>query len=191
MKIYTKTGDKGQTGLIGGRVAKDDIRVEVYGTVDELNSFIGKAMTELDEATFADILNDLHAIQHELFDCGGDLANVMKEPQFKLTEAPITVLEERIDVLVDEAPPLEKFILPGGFPAAATLHIARTITRRAERQMVSLVATTEGVNDVVLRYLNRLSDYFFAAARVVNFRAGVEDVEYARGGKVFHTKKGE
>ena len=191
MKIYTKTGDKGQTGLIGGRVAKDDIRVEVYGTVDELNSFIGKAMTELDEATFADILNDLHAIQHELFDCGGDLANVMKEPQFKLTEAPITVLEERIDVLVDEAPPLEKFILPGGSPAAATLHIARTITRRAERQMVSLVATTEGVNDVVLRYLNRLSDYFFAAARVVNFRAGVEDVEYARGGKVFHTKKGE
>ncbi|OCS83345.1 cob(I)yrinic acid a,c-diamide adenosyltransferase [Caryophanon tenue] len=191
MKIYTKTGDKGQTGLIGGRVAKDDIRVEVYGTVDELNSFIGKAMTELDEATFADILNDLHAIQHELFDCGGDLANVMKEPQFKLTEAPITVLEERIDVLVDEAPPLEKFILPGGSPAAATLHIARTITRRAERQMVSLVATTEGVNDVVLRYLNRLSDYFFAAARVVNFRAGVEDIEYARGGKVFHTKKGE
>lgn len=191
MKIYTKTGDAGKTGLIGGRVAKDDIRVEVYGTVDELNSFVGKAMTELDEETYADILNDLHAIQHELFDCGGDLANVMKEPQFKLTEEPITVLEERIDVLVDEAPPLEKFVLPGGTPAAATLHIARTVTRRAERQMVTLTSETEGVNIVVQKYLNRLSDYFFAAARVVNFRANVADVEYARGGKVFHTKKGE
>lgn len=191
LKIYTKTGDAGKTGLIGGRAAKDDIRVEVYGTVDELNSFVGKAMTELDEETYADILNDLHAIQHELFDCGGDLANVMKEPQFKLTEEPITVLENRIDALVEEAPPLEKFVLPGGTPAAATLHIARTVTRRAERQMVTLTTEVEGVNVVVQKYLNRLSDYFFAAARVVNFRAGVQDVEYARGGKVFHTKKNE
>lgn len=191
MKIYTKTGDAGKTGLIGGRVAKDNIRVEVYGTIDELNSFVGKAMTELEAEKFGDILEDLHAIQHELFDCGGDLANVMKEPQFKLTEEPITVLEQRIDALVDEAPALEKFVLPGGTPAAATLHIARTITRRAERQMVTLTTEVEGVNVVVQKYLNRLSDYFFAAARVANCRLGVEDVEYARGGKVFHTKKGE
>src|SRR5690606_32702577 len=100
MKIYTKTGDKGTTSLIGGRVAKDDLRVEAYGTIDELNSFIGKAMTELDGEKFADILTDLETIQNELFDGGGDLANVMKERHYKLDEEPVTVLENRIDKLM-------------------------------------------------------------------------------------------
>ena len=188
MKLYTKTGDKGETSIIGGRVDKDSMRVETYGTVDELNSFIGKAITELDAQLFADIVADLQTIQHELFDCGGDLANVMKERVYKMWEEPIAVLESRIDALSDEAPPLERFILPGGTPAAATLHIARTVTRRAERQMVTLMKTTEDVPTIIQVYLNRLSDYLFAAARVVNARAGVRDIEYIRSEKVFKVK---
>ena len=135
MKLYTKTGDKGKTSLMGGRVSKDDLRVEAYGTIDELNSYIGKAVTELDPAVFKDLLEDLETIQHELFDCGGDLANVMKERKYTLQESSIEALEKRIDALSDEAPPLKRFILPGGTPAAATLHIARTVTRRAERRV--------------------------------------------------------
>lgn len=185
MKLYTKTGDKGKTSIIGGRVDKDNLRVETYGTIDELNSFIGKAVSELDRELFKDILSDLEAIQHELFDGGGDLANVMKERHYKLTEAPIEAMEARIDVLTEEAPPLERFILPGGAPAAATLHIARTVARRAERQMVTLMKEIEDVPAVVQKYLNRLSDYLFAAARVVNARLNVADVEYVRSAKVF------
>lgn len=185
VKLYTKTGDTGKTSIIGGRVDKDHVRVEAYGTIDELNSIIGKAMTELDKKLFEDILQDLEAIQHELFDGGGDLANVMKERHYKLAEAPIAVLEERIDKLSEEAPPLKRFILPGGSPAAATLHMARTVARRAERQTVTLMREIEDVSPVVQKYLNRLSDYLFAAARVVNFRLGLTDIEYIRGSDVF------
>ena len=185
MRIYTRTGDKGQTGLIGARADKDDARVEAYGTIDEANSFIGKALTELDPEIYADLLADLEAIQNELFDCGGDLADVRKEPQYKMTEQPVAILESRIDDLMDEPPLLERFILPGGSPAAATLHIARTITRRAERQTVTLMKKGEDFPPVVQRYLNRLSDYLFAAARVANSRAGVPDNEYVRSAKVF------
>lgn len=185
MKLYTKTGDKGKTSLMGGRVSKDDLRVEAYGTIDELNSFIGKAITELDQQKFKDILADLEAIQHELFDCGGDLANVMKERKYKLQEVSIETLEKRIDVLTEEVPPLKRFILPGGTTAAATLHIARTVTRRAERRVVTLMNEVEDVPAIVQKYLNRLSDYFFAVARVVNFRLNVNDVEYIRSGDVF------
>lgn len=187
MKIYTRTGDKGTTALIGGRVAKDDLRVEAYGTIDELNSFVGKAMTELDTEKFSDILTDLETIQNELFDGGGDLANVMKERHYKLDEEPITVLEERIDKLMEEAPALERFILPGGSPAAATLHIARTVTRRAERVTVTLMNAADDVSPIVVRYLNRLSDYLFVAARIVNARLGIPDNEYIRSAKVFRT----
>ena len=185
MKIYTKTGDKGQTSLIGARTDKDAPRVEAYGTIDEVNSFIGKAMTELAPETYADLMVDLEEIQNELFDCGGDLADVRKEPNFKMTEEPVEVLEKRIDELMEEPPLLERFILPGGTPAAATLHIARTITRRAERQTVTLMRAGEEFPPVVQRYLNRLSDYLFAASRVVNSRAGVPDNEYVRSAKVF------
>lgn len=187
MKIYTKTGDKGKTSLIGGRVDKDDLRVEAYGTIDELNSFVGKAMTELDASIFEDVLEDLETIQNELFDGGGDLSNVMKERHYKLTEQPIEVLEQRIDKLMEEAPPLERFILPGGTPAAASLHIARTVTRRAERQTVTLMKAEEDVSPVVVRYLNRLSDYLFVAARIANSRVHVPDNEYVRSAKVFRT----
>lgn len=191
MKIYTKQGDKGKTNLIGGRVRKDDLRVEAYGTIDELNAFVGKAMTELEQETFEDILVDLETIQNELFDGGGDLSNVMEGRQYKLTEEAVEVLEARIDTLMDEAPPLERFILPGGSPASATLHICRTITRRAERRTVTLLNEEEDVPTIVVRYLNRLSDYLFVAARIVNARLSIPDNEYVRSAKVFHTEKKE
>jgi cob(I)alamin adenosyltransferase len=189
MKIYTRTGDKGQTSVIGGRLDKDDIRVESYGTVDEVNSYIGLAVTELDPAIFKDILADLEKIQHELFDCGGDLATVSDKAPQKLTDETITYLEERIDAFILEAPELEKFILPGGSKAAATIHIARTVTRRAERLVVSLIKSGAAVSPLSLQYLNRLSDYFFAVARVINFRLGVKDVEYIRSANVFRGGK--
>src|SRR5690606_5538198 len=141
MRLYTKSGDKGKTSLIGGRVEKDNIRVEAYGTIDEANSFIGKAVAELkeQEKLFADIIQDLEKIQHELFDCGTELSNVTEKRPYTLTEEPIEYMEKRIDEMIDEAPKLERFILPGGAQAAATLHLARTVTRRAERQIVSLM----------------------------------------------------
>jgi len=185
LKIYTKTGDKGQTSIIGGRVDKDDIRVEAYGTIDEVNSFVGQAIAELDSKLFADVITDLEKIQHELFDCGGDLANVMENRTPKLTEEAIQYIEKRIDVYAEEAPAIERFILPGGTKASATIHIARTITRRAERLIVSLMKADPTSPAVCLQYINRLSDYFFALARVLNFRAGVKDVEYVRSAKVF------
>ena len=146
-------------------------------------------MTELDPEKFADLLTDLEAVQNELFDGGGDLSNVMKERHYKLSEEPIAVLEERIDVLMDEVPPLEKFILPGGSPAAASLHIARTVTRRAERKTVTLMKEQDDVSPIVARYLNRLSDYFFVAARIANSRIDIADNEYVRSAKVFRTAK--
>lgn len=192
MRIYTKTGDKGETSIIGGRVSKDDIRVEAYGTVDELNSFVGLAVAQLAGEQFADIKEDLEKIQHELFDCGGDLASISKRREWKLTEEAIAYLEERIDVFMEETPDLERFILPGGTEAAATVHLARTVTRRAERLVVTLVKTNEDIPELPLKYLNRLSDYFFALARVINYRSDVADVEYVRSAKVFRTtKKGE
>lgn len=185
MKIYTRTGDKGQTSVIGGRLDKDDIRVEAYGTIDEVNSFIGLAAAELDASMFQDILADLEKIQHELFDCGGDLATVSEKAPQKLTDEAVTYLEERIDAFIDEAPELEKFILPGGSKAAAIIHIARTVSRRAERLVVSLIKSGAAVSPLSLQYVNRLSDYFFAAARVINYRLGVKDVEYIRSANVF------
>lgn len=189
MKIYTRTGDKGQTSVIGGRLDKNDIRVESYGTVDEVNSYIGLAVTELDPAIFQDVLADLEKIQHELFDCGGDLATISEKAPKKLTDETITYLEERIDAFIAEAPELERFILPGGSKAAATIHIARTVTRRAERLVVALIKSDATISPLALQYLNRLSDYLFAVARVINFRLGVPDVEYARSANVFRGGK--
>ncbi|MEC1005605.1 cob(I)yrinic acid a,c-diamide adenosyltransferase [Bacillus subtilis] len=188
MKLYTKTGDKGQTGLVGGRTDKDSLRVESYGTIDELNSFIGLALAELSvQPGFEDLTAELLTIQHELFDCGGDLAIVTERKDYKLTEESVSFLETRIDAYTAEAPELKKFILPGGSKCASLLHIARTITRRAERRVVALMKSEE-IHETVLRYLNRLSDYFFAAARVVNARSGIGDVEYERSAIVFRDR---
>ncbi|URT71167.1 cob(I)yrinic acid a,c-diamide adenosyltransferase [Cytobacillus firmus] len=189
MKLYTRTGDEGKTSIIGGRVEKDDVRVEAYGTVDEVNCFVGQAMTQLDPAIFQDVLEDLEKIQHELFDCGGDLANVTKKRELKLTKDSVDYLETKIDRLIEEAPKLERFILPGGAPASASIHIARTVTRRAERLVVSLKKADPDTSAVALKFLNRLSDYFFALARVINFRLNQNDVEYVRSANVFREGK--
>ncbi|SFJ46463.1 cob(I)yrinic acid a,c-diamide adenosyltransferase [Thermoflavimicrobium dichotomicum] len=184
MKIYTRTGDEGKTGVIGGRIEKDDVRVEAYGTIDELNALIGEAMIRMNAQVYADLLTDLTEIQHELFDAGGDLAQVGKNRKYKVTRDMVTRLEELIDKYDAECPPIQRFILPGGSPVSAALHMCRVVARRAERCVVTLTREQE-TNDEVRRYLNRLSDFFFVAARVANVRAGVPDVEYKRGGQVF------
>ncbi|BCJ88564.1 cob(I)yrinic acid a,c-diamide adenosyltransferase [Effusibacillus dendaii] len=188
MKIYTRTGDKGMTGVIGGRVRKDSIRVEAYGTVDELNSFVGQAIVLMDRSKYQDMIADLTEIQHELFDAGGDLAYV-KAPEgsqitYKINADMVTRLEQWIDRYDAECPPIKRFVLPGGSPVSAALHVCRTVARRAERRVVTL-AEEEPINQEVRRYLNRLSDFFFAVARTANVREGMGDVEYKRGGEVF------
>lgn len=188
MKIYTKTGDAGQTGVIGGRVSKDDARVEAYGTVDELNCFVGQAMSFMDKSKYADLLADLLEVQHELFDCGHDLALLRKElREYKVSAAMVDHLEACIDKYDAETPDITRFILPGGSAASSALHVCRTVCRRAERRVVTLAKEHE-INDEVRRYLNRLSDLFFTVARTANFREGVEDVSYARSAEVFRHK---
>lgn len=187
MRLYTRTGDEGKTSLVGGRVDKDDLRVNAYGTVDEVNCFVGQAMTLLQAEKFEDIYSELERIQHELFDCGSDLATINEKRTYKVTDEMVLTLEQQIDKYINEAPPIQRFILPGGSPQSAALHIARTTTRRAERNIVSLLKQ-EPINKVVLKYINRLSDYFFAIARVVNARLGMPDVEYERSALVFRGK---
>src|SRR5699024_3867231 len=159
---------------------KDDIRIEAYGTLDEANSLVGKAVAELDKELFKAILDDLEKIQHELFDCGSDRAYITDTHQYKLSEELVAYLEEKKDEYINEAPKLEYFILPGGSSPAASIHIASTVTRRAERLIVSLMKAQDGIPEIVLRYVNRVSDYFFAIARVINARLHVSDVEYIR-----------
>lgn len=177
MKIYTKTGDDGSTGVFGGpRVAKDDPRIEAYGTVDELNAALGLARSA---ALPADLDALVDRMQHELFDLGAELAT--PDPaKFNLRilgPTQITALESAIDEFEAQLPKLQQFILPGGSPAAAQLHAARTICRRAERRIVSL-AGLEPIASELIVYLNRLSDLLFVLARVANARAGRGDVAW-------------
>lgn len=186
MKLYTRTGDEGKTSAIGGRIGKDDKRVEAYGSVDELNAFVGQAVCTLTGLSFDDLRDELIRIQHELFDCGGDLAYLAESAAaaWKVTDAYAERLEPIIDRYDGEAPEIRRFILPGGSAEAAALHVCRTVCRRAERRVVALAAEQEA-NPAVLRYLNRLSDFFFAASRAANARLGKSDVEYIRGAEVF------
>jgi cob(I)alamin adenosyltransferase len=179
LKIYTKTGDQGTTGLLGsGRVPKDDLRIEAYGTIDELNAVLGQVRAlGLDPAA-----DDLAAhLQDELFVLGSALADPDPAGRFHnaIGDGHVGRLEEAIDVMDSELTPLRAFILPGGSPAAAGLHLARTICRRAERVVVRLARHPgSSVPSAVLVYLNRLSDLLFVLARVVNQRAGVADVPW-------------
>ena len=176
-KIYTRTGDKGTTGLgDGSRVDKDHLRVETYGTVDELNSLVGLVLTnEMDETMRA----CLTRTQHELFDLGGELCM----PGYTLVPAAyVDQLEADLDHFNRDLPPLKDFILPGGSEAAARCHLARTVCRRAERLMVSL-AKIEDINEVSLRYLNRLSDLLFVIARVLARANGGQEVVWVHGDK--------
>lgn len=175
MKIYTKSGDKGETSLIyGDRVPKNAPRVEAYGTCDEANSFIGLGKSYLDEAENWKLLKkSLHIVQTKLFHIGAELATPTgKKVSWPITEEDVLFLELEIDRMDAELPPLTNFILPGGHPAAAALHSARTVARRAERCVLSI---NESVNPITIKYLNRLSDYLFVAARWVNKEAQIKE----------------
>lgn len=181
MKIYTRTGDKGDTGLFGGgRVPKNHPRVDAYGDVDELNAAIGLAMAVQPLPRIDDVLAP---IQHDLFAIGALLATPDIEKMRRhldkanLGETRIAELERAIDDGDDELEPLKAFIMPGGTPKAAALHVARTVCRRAERKVVGL-ATEDEIPSVVVIYLNRLSDLLFTLARVVNHRAGGNEVQW-------------
>jgi len=180
MKIYTRRGDRGETDLFGsGRVAKDHVRVEAYGAVDELNAALGLCAAA---SAQPDVRALVEQLQRGLFALGAYLAT--PDPRHREAsatrppdDAEIAALEQRIDAFEQELPPLKRFVLPGGTPAAAALHLARTVCRRAERAAVSL-DRTERLGADALRYLNRLSDLLFVMARVENRRAGMADVEW-------------
>lgn len=166
-RVVTRTGDGGKTALIGGeRVSKGSLRVDSYGEVDELNSCLGLAVAWLQDAAAIDLLQP---VQHRLFTLGADLAAPEGVGVPRITAEHVKELEESMEPLMDELPPLEEFILPGGGPAGAALHLARTVARRAERAAVAL-ASHEPINEQAIIYLNRLSDFLFVLARVVNKR---------------------
>ena len=177
MKIYTKTGDRGDTRLFNGtKVRKHDERVEAYGDVDELNSFIGAAASFLRDANVGSMLA---GIQKDLFSVGAQLADPgfkqQSRTKFQIPPERVTALENAIDTFETELKPLRQFILAGGGNAGALLHVARTVCRRAERRVVSLSENVE-VNPTVIEYLNRLSDFLFVLARLVNHREGKEEI---------------
>jgi cob(I)alamin adenosyltransferase len=178
VKIYTRTGDAGETSLFDGtRVRKHDPRVEAYGDVDETNAWIGLARASgLDAALDDEVLR----IQRDLFALGAQLADPAAKIAARVTkaviaDADVTRLEQLIDRLEGELPPLRRFVLAGGTPAGAALHVARTVCRRAERRIVSL---DPAVDPLLVRYINRLSDLLFVLARVANHRGGVPEVEW-------------
>ena len=182
-KIYTRTGDKGDTALGNGeRVAKHSARVTAYGTVDETNATVGLARLH---AT-GDMADALARIQNDLFDLGADFCRPDMEkdataeyPPLRMNDAQVDRLEAEIDVMNADLTPLRSFILPGGSPLAAHLHLCRTVSRRAERLAVEL-ATLETVNQAAVKYLNRLSDWFFVAGRVAN-NNGTDDILWVPG----------
>ncbi len=174
MKIYTKSGDKGETSLVyGQRVSKHSARVEAYGTCDEANSMIGVAVSFLPtNEDWTELLQTFHVVQTKLFHVGAELATPPgKKVGWPIQEEDVAFLEQQIDQLDAQLPPLTNFVLPGGSPAGATLHAARTIARRAERNAIA-IQENEEVNPTVIKYLNRLSDFLFVAARFVNHATG-------------------
>ncbi|NNE09736.1 MAG: cob(I)yrinic acid a,c-diamide adenosyltransferase [Gemmatimonadetes bacterium] len=179
MKIYTKTGDDGNTSLYGGvRTGKDDLRVEAYGTVDELNSAVGVILSQLRKNDGAGPGSDLTRIQHHLFRLGAELADPKgKAKSRKIGQGEIEGLETAIDGYEENLPALTQFILPGGSPAASSAHKARSVARRAERVCVNLARRDE-ISPHIIVYLNRLSDFLFVLARAINREEGVEDTPW-------------
>jgi cob(I)alamin adenosyltransferase len=177
-RIYTRTGDKGETGLVGGaRVSKDSLRVEAYGSVDELNSVLGIVRASLNDKELDDLLAE---IQSDLFVVGSDLASAEKTRQRKITRISnerIIAMEKTIDKLEAELSPLKVFILPGGGIPGSLLHNARTVARRAERRVVAL-GKAEAINEQLVPYMNRLSDLLFVMARVANHRENKAETEW-------------
>jgi len=187
MKIYTRRGDSGETGLFGGqRVPKDHARVEAFGQIDELNAMLGVAMGQLGTEDMPEVARRLRVVQADLFALGANLATPAPEDGGRpnphippIPDARVAQMEEWIDAAEGELSPLTSFILPAGTTAAASLHLARTICRRAERHLISLarVATIDAGS---IRFLNRLSDLLFVWARLANHRAGVPDIPWER-----------
>ncbi|GMU51834.1 MAG: cob(I)yrinic acid a,c-diamide adenosyltransferase [Candidatus Xenobia bacterium] len=168
-RVVTKTGDQGETALIGGtRVGKDSLRISACGDVDELNSCLGLAAAWIKDDSIRDLLLP---IQNRLFTVGADVNSPAAVRVPRVTSEHVSELEQVMEGLMDELPPLEEFILPGGGPGGAALHLARTVARRAERTVVAL-SRAEETNAQALIYLNRLSDFLFVLARVANKRAG-------------------
>ncbi len=185
MKIYTRTGDRGETALFGGqRVRKDNVRVDAYGDVDELNSVLGLAGLYVEQAGDAELARHLRDIQADLFTMGANLATPAPEDGGRpnahvpvLNPARVAEMERWIDAADAELEPLKNFVLPGGTESAAMLHLARTVCRRAERRVVTLSYEAHIGQDVIV-YLNRLSDLLFTLARLANRRAGTPDVPW-------------
>ena len=177
-KIYTKGGDKGETGLLGGRrLPKNHIRIESYGSVDELNSWVGLIR---DKTDFPKVEGVLEEIQNKLFVIGSELASdPSKEWDFaKIQNENVLLLEEEIDRMEKDLQPLTNFLLPGGHPIVSHCHIARCVCRRAERNVVALNQTEDEVSPILLQYLNRLSDYFFVLSRWVGMKLGAEETPW-------------
>lgn len=180
IKIYTKTGDKGTTSLIGGtKVSKSNLRIEAYGTVDELNSWIGLVSDQFKKRKTKKILGE---IQDRLFTIGSSLAcDPDKETKLKipdLKEEDVTLLEKEIDRMNEKLPEMKSFVLPGGHVAVSTTHVARCVCRRAERLCVSLQENNSFIDPLVIQYLNRLSDYLFVLARFIGFQLKVKETPW-------------
>ena len=170
MKIYTRTGDKGQTSIVGGqRLSKDSARIEAYGTIDELNSLLGVLCANCNTPDESKML--ILMIQNNLFNIGSFLAGV---PDPGICEDDVTVLEKDIDRMDAELPQLRNFILPGGSSLAAQAHMARTVCRRAERRIISTIPELD-IPAIILTYINRLSDWLFIFARLINVKAGISE----------------
>jgi cob(I)alamin adenosyltransferase len=181
MRIYTKQGDGGKTSLFDGtRVEKCDLRLETYGTLDELNSHLGLALAYCQNAALTEMLKK---IQHELFDAGSDLATPLDSPNGtkirRIEAADYHRLEKWIDEITEKLPPLKNFVLPGGTQLSAQLHVCRTVCRRAERNLVALQQRTD-VGPFILIYLNRLSDFLFTCARWANVLSEVNEVFWSK-----------
>lgn len=177
MKVYTKTGDTGSTSLVGGtRVSKASVRLEAYGTVDELNSSIGLLLSMEDVTEKASEL--LTRVQHLLFNLGSQLATESDckwQPE-EVTDADVEMLEKAIDEIIKMLPPKFRFVLPGGCMSAAQANVARTVARRCERRMVEMAESGEQVTPEAMRFVNRLSDYLFVLGRYLNISSGTEEI---------------
>lgn len=179
MKIYTKTGDLGETSLLGGtRISKSELQIDSYGTVDETNSYIGLIRDHLDDEK---MINELIEIQDRLFTIGSHLANDQKKEKIKLPpiiNADVERLELEIDSMEATLPPMRSFVLPGGHPIVSYCHIARCVCRRAERQVVKLHQSGTTVDSVIIQYLNRLSDYLFVLSRKLTIDYKAKEIEW-------------
>ena len=197
MKIYTKYGDEGFTRLAGGkRVSKTNVRVQAYGTMDEVCSLLGVIVAEIREndklnKVLGEIRKECENIQQQLFDCGSDLAIPHGLREYKQKIDDVKWLEQRMDEYIPLLPKLEYFIIPGGSKISSMLHLIRSNTRNLERKMVAVIEDGEEINKIGLQYINRLSDYFFVIACLVNLKLEINETVYKKSKKIFKVKNGQ